>query len=311
MSAPDSCLLTIPISDDLRLAAIRSGAQDAPATVVYIHGLLCDGQYWASVTEHVYERLGGDISQIVFDQRGHGRSGSPDRRSVTTLRHLVDDLDAVLTHTTGDVVLVTHSAGSLVAAAYAQRHPTRAVTLAALVMFSGTGEFPEFPSLPGHYRAVVTKLPQWRHTRLDGVAVAATAIAQRRFRRVSQRLGSKANLVCGTRHGDSRVLTDVLGAYGSFTLDSDVAAVLRRIPTFVIAGERDRIVPPAQSVRLADKIWADYELVPGAGHSLPHAKPAHAAEVIVQALDVASRRRSDLFVAASEEVLVEAPEGRS
>ncbi|MFB7718214.1 alpha/beta fold hydrolase [Nocardia sp. NPDC056100] len=276
--------------------------------MVYIHGLLCDGQYWASVTEHVHERLGGNISQIVFDQRGHGRSGSPDRRSVTTLHHLVDDLDAVMAHTTGDVVLVTHSAGSLLAAAYAQHHPTRAAALSALVMFSGAGEFPEFPSLPGHYRTVITKLPRWRHTRLDGVAVVATAMAQRRFRRVSQRLGSKANLVCGTQRADSRVLTDVLGAYGNFTLDSDAAAVLRRIPTFVIAGERDRIVPPAQSVRLADKIQADYELVPGVGHSLPHAEPARAAEAVVQALDVASRRHSDLLVAAVREAAVEGSE---
>ncbi|WP_405135454.1 alpha/beta fold hydrolase [Nocardia sp. NBC_01388] len=301
MTALERCVLTIPTSDDVALAATRLGATTAPATVVYVHGLLCDGHYWAPVTQCLHNRLGGDITQIVYDQRGHGLSGRPDHRTATTLRHLVDDLDAVLAHATGQVVLVTHSAGSLLAAAYAQFHPTHAAALSAMVLFGGAGEFPEFPSLPKHYRELIKKLPQLRHTRLDTVAAAAAALAERRFRDVSRRLGSKAHLVCGAHRGDARVMTDVMGAYSNFALSPEVAATLRQLPTFVIAGERDRIVPPAQSVRLADKIWADYELVPGAGHSLPHTQPDRAADTILQALEIAYRSEIARLVTSAED----------
>ncbi|MGW5110587.1 alpha/beta fold hydrolase [Nocardia sp. NPDC004123] len=293
MTAIDRCALTISTSDDLRLAATRLGATTAPATVVYVHGLLCDGTYWAPVNECLHSRLGGEITQITYDQRGHGRSGRPDRRTATTLRHLVDDLDAVLAHATGEVVLVTHSAGSLVAAAYAEHHPAQAAALSALVIFGGAAEFPEFPSLSRRYRDLPRHMQRIRHTRFDSVVAATVAVAEQRFRTISRRLGSRAHLMCGARRGDPRVIADVMAAYNSFALDSEAAAVLRSIPTFVIAGERDRIVPPAQSVRLADKIWADYELVPGAGHSFPHAEPDHAAEAILHALEIAYRNEID------------------
>ncbi|MRH92956.1 alpha/beta fold hydrolase [Nocardia sp. SYP-A9097] len=308
MTAFHRCVLTIPTVDDLLLAVTRLGSPSAPATVVYVHGLLCDGNYWAPVTECLHDRLGGEITQIVYDQRGHGRSGRPDRRAATTLRHLVDDLDTVLAHATGEIVLVTHSASSLLAAAYAQHHPTHAAALSALVLFGGAGEFPEFPSLPQHYRQLIKRVPQLRRTRLDGVAAATAAVAERQFRSASRRWGSKAHLMCGAHSGDSRVLADVMGAYSTFALSPESTAILRRIPTFVIAGERDRVVPSTQSVRLADQIWADYELVPGAGHFLPHVQPDRAAEVILQALEVAYRREIDRLISSTEETTVDGRE---
>ncbi|MFE3228575.1 alpha/beta fold hydrolase [Nocardia sp. NPDC059228] len=296
MTAIDRQTLTISTSDDLRLAATRLGAPTAPATVIYVHGLLCDGTYWEPVNESLHSRLGGEITQITYDQRGHGLSDRPDRRTATTLRHLVDDLDAVLAHATGEVVLVTHSAGSLIAAAYAQHHPAQAAALSALVIFGGAAEFPEFPGLPRRYRDLPRHMQRIRHTCLDSMVAAAIALAEQRFRRMSRRLGSRAHLMCGARRGDPRVIADVMAAYSNFALDSEAAAVLRSVPTFVIAGERDRIVPPAQSVRLADKIWADYELVPDAGHSFPHAEPDHAAEAILHALEIAYRNEVDRTV---------------
>ncbi|MFE2999752.1 alpha/beta fold hydrolase [Nocardia sp. NPDC059246] len=293
MTLLDPCVLSVHATDDLELAATRLGAPDAAKTVVYVHGLLSDGSYWSPVVEHVHSRLGDTITQIAYDQRGHGISGRPDRRSATTLRHLVDDLDAVLAHASGEVILVTHSAGSLVAAAYAQHHPTQASALSALVIFSGGGEFPEFPSLAPRYRELPRRVQRLRRTHLDAVSVAIIAFFERRFRALSRRLGSRAPLVCGARRGDPRVLADVLAAYGEFTLHGEAAALLRGIPTFVIAGERDRVVPPTQSARLAERIWADYELVPGVGHSLPHAQPGRAADAIVPALEAVERNAID------------------
>lgn len=289
----DTSPLTMSSSDGLMLAGDRCGPSFAAATVVYVHGLLCDGSWWQPLTEQVHDRLDGQIAQIVWDQRGHGRSGRPHRSVETTLDHLADDLDTVLTQATGSVVLVTHSAGSMVAAAYAQRYPARAAALSGLVLFNATGEFPEFPTLPRHFMTAATRIKSLRHGRLDHVAAAAASLAERRFRRTARRLGSKAPLATGARPGDPRVLTDLMHAYRHFYLDPAIAAGLRPVPSFVVTGDRDRVVSATQSTRFAEKIWADQQVVPGAGHSLPRSEPDIAAEVIVAALDVAYRADVD------------------
>ncbi|MCC3311357.1 alpha/beta fold hydrolase [Nocardia africana] len=289
----DTSPLAMSSSDGLMLAGDRCGPTFAAATVVYVHGLLCDGSWWRPLTEQVHDRLDGQIAQIVWDQRGHGRSGRPHRSVETTLDHLADDLDTVLTQATGSVVLVTHSAGSMVAAAYAQRYPARAAALSGLVLFNATGEFPEFPALPRHFMTAATRIKGLRHGKLDHVAAAAASVAERRFRRTARRLGSKAPLATGDRPGDPRVLTDLMHAYRHFYLDPAIAAGLRPVPSFVVTGDRDRVVSATQSTRFAEKIWADQQVVPGAGHSLPRSEPGIAAEVIVAALDVAYRADVD------------------
>ncbi|MBB5916874.1 pimeloyl-ACP methyl ester carboxylesterase [Nocardia transvalensis] len=282
--------MTIASADGVRLAATRLGWHAAAATVVYVHGLLTDSSYWHPATACLHERMHGGIAQITYDQRGHGNSGRPDRRARTTMDHLVDDLDTVLARATGAVVLAAHSAGALVVHAWAERYPGHAATLAGMVFFNSPGEFPEFPTLPTHFRHVPRWLHRCRNTALlDAVAATAAAATERRFRRHSQRLGAKAHLVTADRAADPRVVTDVLAAYRGYVLTAGAAARLRGTPSFVVAGDRDRIVPPTQSARLADKLWADYETVPRAGHSLPHTQPEIVADTITRALEIAYR----------------------
>ncbi|RDI43591.1 alpha/beta fold hydrolase [Nocardia mexicana] len=290
MTRSDACVLTIPATDGVRLAATRTGPPTAAAaTVVYIHGLFCDRHYWAPVTTRLHDRLDGAITQITYDHRGHGDSGHPPRTTATTMDRLADDLDIVLTHATGAVVLVAHSAGALIAQAYATRHHARATALSGLVLINAAAEFPSFPRLPAHFRAWPHQLHRLRHTRLDPLAAAGTAILERRFRRASHRHGPKTHLATGTRPTNPRVTADILAAYRAFSLDTNAAHSLRGTPTFVLAGERDPAVPPEQAVRLADKLWSDYEIVPAAGHSLPRTDPHRVTDTIVAALDIAYR----------------------
>ncbi|WP_280335706.1 alpha/beta fold hydrolase [Nocardia wallacei] len=307
-ASPDSTVLTLAAPDGLRLAATRTGRRTTPATVVYIHGLLCDRHYWTPVTARVHERLDGRITQIAYDQRGHGDSGRPHRRDHTTLHRLADDLDTVLAQATGSVILVAHSAGALVAGAYATHHRARACALSGLVLFNAGGEFPEFPCLPTHFRTLSRRIHRLRRGRFDAVAALAATVLEHRFRRASHRLGSKAPLATGERRTDPRVSADVLEAYRGFHLDTEVAVDLRRVPSFVYAGERDRVVPPSQTVRLADKLWADFETIPAAGHSLPRSDPDRAAAAILDALDVVYRSsRDDLAAAGADEWIDGAP----
>jgi pimeloyl-ACP methyl ester carboxylesterase len=145
MTSLQECTLTIPTSDGVRLSARRFGTGSATTSVVFVHGLMTDSTYWGPLTRYLTTRLGDAVDLYLYDQRGHGRSGWPRRRDITTLATLADDLEAVVSRVAGRVVLVAHSAGTLVAQAFAEHHPHRFRDLAAAVLFNPAGEFPEFP----------------------------------------------------------------------------------------------------------------------------------------------------------------------
>ncbi|MCC3316674.1 hypothetical protein LK465_27370, partial [Nocardia africana] len=73
----DTSPLAMSSSDGLMLAGDRCGPSFAAATVVYVHGLLCDGSWWQPLTEQVHDRLDGQIAQIVWDHEGTAAPVAP------------------------------------------------------------------------------------------------------------------------------------------------------------------------------------------------------------------------------------------
>ncbi|MBF6063478.1 hypothetical protein IU500_18505 [Nocardia terpenica] len=192
----------------------RWGAATAPATIVYVGALHSDSSLWAPVITHLHGLLAGGIAQLTYTSRD--RVGGVAPSSVATqMSHRVEELDTALTCAVGAVVLVTHSTGSLLAHAYAHRHPYRAAALAGLVLINGVTDrsWPASPATP----------------------------------------------------------------------------VLRGVPAFVLAGGEDSRFSRAHSHRLAELVWADYDLVPGGGHCLPRSAPEQTAAPILAALDLAYR----------------------
>ncbi|MFJ3840833.1 alpha/beta fold hydrolase [Streptomyces sp. NPDC054904] len=99
-------------------------AAEAAATVVLLHGLLTDSlaSYYFTVAP-AFAAAGLDV--IMYDHRGHGRSGRPQRGY--TLGTFVDDLDALLDRldVRTPVHLVGNSYGGTVAFGLALRRPER------------------------------------------------------------------------------------------------------------------------------------------------------------------------------------------
>lgn len=93
--------------------------------VVFVHASMLDHSVWdAQATA-----LEGDYTTLVYDLRGHGRTGGSDRESYT-IDLFVDDLDALLDALSLDsVVLCGLSMGGLIAEVYATRHPERVAGL--------------------------------------------------------------------------------------------------------------------------------------------------------------------------------------
>lgn len=103
-----------------RVQVRRWPATDAARLVVLVHGY---GEHIGRY-EHVAGALVARGSEVVGpDHVGHGRSQG-EAALVEDFERLVDDLDAVVQQTRGDlpVVMVGHSMGGLIATRYAQRH---------------------------------------------------------------------------------------------------------------------------------------------------------------------------------------------
>ncbi|MEV6140483.1 alpha/beta hydrolase [Nocardia sp. NPDC051990] len=272
---------TVTAGDGIQLSASRIGEAAAPASVVYVHGMLTDSTYWRPLTGHLHRRLDGGIAQIVYDQRGHGSSGQGGPGVRATLPMLVDDLDAVLAHAHGAVVLVAHSVASLLVQAWVERYPRRARALAGIVMFNGCPEFPWLPASDVHGPG--------RRSRRRGSQLVEELTSYLHEPPAGYSLPRRSVFGTPGRGRNNADLEETLAAYGSATLTGETASIMRRIPTWVLTGELDPVVAPSRSRHLAERIWGDYDSVAGAGHSLPHIDPAAASEPILAALEVAYR----------------------
>ncbi|MEU2032585.1 alpha/beta fold hydrolase [Nocardia amamiensis] len=280
----DAIPFAVAAPDGIRLSASRIGPAAAPASVVYVHGMLTDSTYWRPLTGHLHRRLDGGIAQIVYDQRGHGSSGHTDPGVRTTLPTLVDDLDAVLAHAHGAVVLVAHSVASLLVQAWVEQYPRRARALAGIVLFNGCPEFPWLPASEVHDTGSRSRR---RGSQL--VAELTSYLYEPPARYGLPRRSVFAGLGRGRRSANLDATLATLAAYGSAALTGETASIMRSIPTWVLTGELDPVVEPSSSRHLAEHIWGDYDSVPGAGHSLPHSDPAAASAPILAALEVAYR----------------------
>ncbi|MFI9410059.1 alpha/beta fold hydrolase [Nocardia gamkensis] len=294
-TAPDgprsSSPFTVRGCDGIQLSGAHLGPASAPATVVYVHGMLTDSSYWNPLTAYLHQRLDGGIAQIVYDQRGHGHSDPTRSGRRTTMDALVEDLDAVLTTTSGAVVLVAHSVAALVVQAWIATFPHRARRLAGVVLLNGCTKFPTVPA-PANNRWTARRVRRHGIEPIEQLH-ASVYLAPRAYRREPRTLRTYPRAP-GARltpqYLDSVV--DELAVYAATTLTPEAVSVMRSIPSWVVAGDLDPVVTPSHAQALAERIWADFENVPSAGHSLPYTEPAKAAKPILAALEVAYRTYS-------------------
>ncbi|MFJ9927336.1 MULTISPECIES: alpha/beta fold hydrolase [Streptomyces] len=264
--------LAVPSTDGARLHVEVHGPQDAPP-VVLLHGWTCSTAFWAAQLRD----LAADHRVIVYDQRGHGRSPlSP----VCTTRALADDLEAVLAATLADgerALVVGHSMGGMTIMAAAERPRLRAHAAAVLLCSTGSSrlvaEARVLPLREGPVRA-------WLSGRVLGSRVPfgpVTPVAKRILkygtmgaRSTPQMVEACARIVhaCPTpaRHAWSQVLA---------TLDLDHGIRALSMPTAIVHGAADRLVPPVHAHAMAAGLPNCVGLteLPGIGHMTPVEEP--------------------------------------
>jgi len=276
---PDSRPVTVRTADGVSLAVRVYGPEDAPLTLVFAHGHCLHTESWSLLCASLRARWGEDARMICYDHRGHGDSGEGPPATYT-IDQLAHDLDAVLRAVApaGPVVLVGHSMGAMVLLAYsrlfAEAIGTRVVGV-GLIAGAATG-LTDIGLGRFLHRYTVTSLQTViRH------APRAIQASKRFSRRLFEPMMREAS--AGTRTISPRLLAvaatmlnetplPTMTGFLTSLIHFDEIEGLHRlgaVPTLVLAGSADIVVPFAHSVVLASQL-GDCELVriEGGSHSV-------------------------------------------
>lgn len=241
--------------------------------LLFIHGFPLNHQMWVPQLEALSERA----RMIAPDLRGHGESGAPP--GVYSMDLLAGDCMALLEALaiTEPVVVCGHSMGGYVALAFQRRFPER---LAGLIL-AATRASADTPEGKAGRDQTASK------AREEG----AEAIAQ----------GMLPKLLAPQTYDDRPKLVErVAGLMRSTSVEGVVGASLGmkerpdarpglskiRIPTLILHGEDDQIIPQEAAKEMQSAIpQADLVTIPGAGHMPNLERPKAFNQAVAEFLD--------------------------
>ncbi|MBK6768030.1 MAG: alpha/beta fold hydrolase [Ardenticatenales bacterium] len=229
--------------------------------VLFIHGYPLSSQMWVPQLEG----LAGTVWGIAPDLRGCGESGTPG--GAVTMTDYAEDCVALLDELglEDPVVVCGLSMGGYVALELFRLHPDRvsALVLAATKAGADTDEG----------KAGRDKNAQI--ARDDGVEAIASAILPKMF--APQTVADDPELVAEVREiMTSGSVEGVVGALEAMRDRIDSTPTLAKIgvPTLVLHGADDQLMPPAEGEKLKAGIpGAELVLIEGAGHLLNLEQP--------------------------------------
>jgi 3-oxoadipate enol-lactonase len=237
--------------------------------ILLIMGLSFTHEMWFRVLPSLASRY----RAIVFDNRGMGRSDVP--RGPYSIRQMASDARAILGAAGVEAAdVVGASMGGMVAQELALRFPqcVRRVVLACTShggFFSGWPDFTRFP-----------RRAKW--SRPDEIERALIPLL---YSGATSRDRIEEDLQIRSRckwcyQGFFGQLTGIL-AWSSYRRLPRI-----EIPTLVIHGEDDRLVPPRNGKVVANRIpGAQFHQVPNAGHMLLTDQPEICAEIVLNFLN--------------------------
>ncbi|MFI5040600.1 MAG: alpha/beta fold hydrolase [Acidimicrobiales bacterium] len=243
-------------------------AGDGP-TIVLIHGIAGSSTTWRAVMPALAERY----TVVAPDLLGHGHSAKPrGDYSLGAYASGIRDLLVVLGKER--VTLVGHSLGGGVAMQFAYQFPEWAQRL-VLVASGGLGKevspILKAVTLPG----AEFVLPLLLHRRIRETAELPGAMARRVGWRPSDTLAEvwRSYTTLTDRHGQMafiHTVRSVIDIAGQRVSAHDRLYLAEAVPTLIVWGDQDRIIPVAHAYRAAEAIHgARLEILEGAGHFLP------------------------------------------
>lgn len=239
--------MLVPTNDGTEIF-VREAGHGAP--LLLIHGLGMSGALW----RHQEPAFAPHFRLLAVDLRGFGQSSRPTAPGAYRIEALADDLLAVIERLApaGCHVLGT-SMGGFVAQAMAIARPA----LVHRLVLCHTAPRMSIPS-----DILEQRLEALADMTLEayGALVADQALGPHATRALREWL------IDMVAHNDREAYTAVLSeGLSGFDLSADLPGIVA--PTLVIAGEYDRVLPPAGGRELAELIpGARFQEIPGAGH---------------------------------------------
>jgi pimeloyl-ACP methyl ester carboxylesterase len=289
----------VQAEDGVLLAVEEVGPLDAPLTVVFVHG------YTLSMASWTYQRrsLGAELATanghrpearlVFYDHRGHG-SSSRGPAEHSTIEQLASDLRTVVGARApeGPVVLVGHSMGGMTVMGLADVAPelfgTKVVGVALVSTSSGNLADLSFgmPEFLTRVRAAVLPIAALtmrrrpvfaERTRRLAADVVSAATRSLSFASpdVDPRLGRYVDAMIGGTPVD--VIAEFYPALAGLD-QTGALQPLRRVPTLVLTGDEDRMIPKEHSDTLVDLLggegpMVEHVVVRGAGHLVTLERP--------------------------------------
>jgi pimeloyl-ACP methyl ester carboxylesterase len=276
--------LGVSSADGTRLHAEVFGSDDGP-TLVLAHGWTEQLSFWGGLIEILSAR---GVRLVAYDLRGHGRS-APASGGDYALERFGEDVEAVLVAGTREgerAVVAGHSLGAMAIAAWAEHHDVHAHARAAALVNTGLGDL-----ISGHL--LFGELARWlNHPAASRLFLGSRARIPSFSSPVQQALIRYSAFGPGATTAQvafyERMLiscpADVRAACGVAMSDMNLwhAVACLTIPTLVVAGERDRLTPPAHARRIAETLPHLAALVelPDTGHMGPLERPRELADAL-------------------------------
>jgi pimeloyl-ACP methyl ester carboxylesterase len=261
--------------------------------VVLIHGVTGSSETWADVIGPLSERY----TVVAPDLLGHGQSAKPrGDYSLGAYASGIRDLLGALGHDRGTIV--GHSLGGGVAMQMAYQFPERCERL-VLVSSGGLGHdvhpMLRAATLPGSELV----LPLLAHSRLlETVSLVPRAFGKLGFRagpdmtEIARGYQSLSN--AEARNAFIHTVRAVIDPTGQRINASDRLYLASKMPSLIVWGERDRVIPVEHGRTAHDGMpGSRFELFEGSGH-FPHLnRPLDFARLLGQFMDETEGARLD------------------
>jgi pimeloyl-ACP methyl ester carboxylesterase len=286
LSAPLSGRPTSVTSPDgTRLHVELFGPDDGP-TIVLAHGWTEQLALWGPVIKLL---IADGRRVAAYDLRGHGASG-PARDRDYSLERFGEDLEAVLASVTpaGELATVAgHSLGAMSIAAWAEHHEVADHARAAALINTGLGDL-----IAGHllFGELVKRLESPALSRLvlgsrTRIPPFSSPLQLALIRHAAFGPTATAGQVAFYERMLITTEPDARAAAGVALTDMDLWHAVARltVPTLVVAGERDRLTPPAHARRIAETLPELVGLIelPETGHMGPLERPQEIASALL------------------------------
>ncbi len=229
--------------------------------ILFVHGFPLSRAIWQPQIEALLK----NYRVIAPDLRGHGESSAP--AGVYMMDMFAEDLQTLIAERQcGPVVLVGHSMGAYISFAFFRKFPQ---SLRALILFCTRAGA---DSAEGK----IARENLAQRAEREGAAAVAEQMLPKML--APPTAASRPDLVEPVRK--VMLATSVNGLVGSLrgmAARPNALDLLPQInvPTLIIAGENDLIVPPSESAAMANAIPnAELVMIPSAGHLASLENPA-------------------------------------